>query len=120
MPQNGAYGIWTCWKRPWKNTSGPSRTRAHRFPSLTSSLMLIRELPIQAALLFSLSVTRRSLSMSVQTDSLNIPQRILDAYTAAYNNVSYRRFGDALAAYLSWESAAYIHIANLLIDAAYE
>src|SRR5579859_489393 len=59
--------------------------------------------------------------MTVQSDDvLTLPQAILDAYTAAYNNVSYRRFGDALAAYLPWESQAYIHIANLIIDSSYE
>ncbi len=34
------------------------------------------------------------------TDSLNIPQDILDHYHAHYNNTTYRAFSDALAASL--------------------
>lgn len=56
----------------------------------------------------------------LSNDVLTIPQAILDAYTAAYNNVSYRRFGDALAVYLPREGEAYGQAMNSLIDTCYE
>lgn len=56
------------------------------------------------------------------TDSLNIPQAILDHYHAHYNNTTYRTFSEALAASLPGGAAHPDHIAimNLLIDAAFE
>src|SRR5258708_1828875 len=56
------------------------------------------------------------------TDSLNIPQAILDHYHAHYNNTTYRTFSDALAANLPGSEAHPDHVAvmNLLIDAAFE
>lgn len=56
----------------------------------------------------------------LSNDVLTIPQAILDAYTVAYNNVSYRRFGDALAVYLPREGEAYGQAMNCLIDVSYE
>ncbi len=56
------------------------------------------------------------------TDSLNIPQTVLDHYHAHYNNMTYRAFSDALVASLPGGAAHPDHVAimNLLIDAAFE
>jgi hypothetical protein len=56
------------------------------------------------------------------TESLNIPQPILDHYNTHYNNTTYRAFADALAASLPGGAAHPDHVAvmNLLIDAAFE
>jgi hypothetical protein len=56
------------------------------------------------------------------TDSLNVPQPILDHYNAHHDNMTYRAFTDALAACLNKGTAdpIYSQIANLLIDAAFE
>jgi hypothetical protein len=56
------------------------------------------------------------------TESLNIPQFVLDHYNAHYTNTSYRAFSEALAACLPGGTAHPDHVAimNMLIDAAFE
>src|SRR5579859_2654491 len=56
------------------------------------------------------------------TDSLNIPQAILDHYHAHYNNTTYRTFSEALAASLPGgaEHPDHVAVMNLLIDSAFE
>ncbi len=58
----------------------------------------------------------------VSTESLNIPQAVLEHYHSHYNNVTYRAFADALAASLPGGTAHPDHVAvmNLLIDTAFE
>src|SRR5664279_5420006 len=55
-----------------------------------------------------------------QNDVSTIPQDILDRYNAQYNNVTYRCFSKALAAYLPAGQQEHDRIMNLLIDACYD
>lgn len=61
-------------------------------------------------------------SSQFPTDSLNIPQAVLDHYNAHYSNTTYRTFSEALATSLPGGTAHPDHVAvmNLLIDTAFE
>jgi hypothetical protein len=61
-------------------------------------------------------------SPQLPTETLNIPQSILNHYNAHYNNTTYRAFGEALAASLPGGQSHPDHVAimNMLIDAAFE
>ena len=61
-------------------------------------------------------------SPQLPTETLNIPQPILDHYNAHYSNTTYRAFSDALAAHLPGGQSHLDHVAvmNMLINAAFE